>query len=158
MSYSNHSVQHIQFELKILENASVGIETGSILINDTGTGELLEQIDYTIEISYPKGRAYFDSLHGLNDLYPEWPSGYSQIEIYDAMKTLHKNGYQLVYEMENWTKNTQSQMNSHLLSPDLLSTVDIVVLQTPVLAYTDIEINALNYYLTQGGSILLLGD
>jgi len=157
LSFTNHSVQHVQFELKILENASVGLETGSILINDTGTGELLEQIDYAIEISYPKGRAYFDSLHGLNDLYPEWPSGYSQIEIYEAMKILHENGYQLVYEMENWTKNTQPQLKSHLLSLDLLSTVDIVVLQTPVLAYTDIEIEALKNYLAQGGSMLLLG-
>ncbi len=156
LSYTNHSVQHVQFEMKILENASIGLESGSILINDTNTGDLLEQIDYTINVTYPKGRAYFDSLHGLNDLYPEWPSGYSQIEIYNAMKVLHENGYQLVYEMENWTKNTQTQLKSHLLTPDLLSTMDIVVLQTPVLGYTELEINALEDFLEHGGSVLLL--
>lgn len=135
----------------------MGLETGTIFINDTGTGDLLEQIDYAINITYPKGRVYFDSLHGMNDLYPEWSSGYSQIEIYDAMNVLHKNGYQLVYEMENWTKSVQSQLTSRLLTPDLLSTVDIVVLQTPVVPYTNIEKNALEEFVINGGSILILG-
>ncbi len=157
LTYSNHSVQHLQFELKILENATIGMETGSILINDSGTGDLLEQIDYAVNITFPIGRVYFDSLHGLNDLYPEWPSGYSQIEIYDAMKILHNSGYKLVYEMENWTKTTQSQLKSRLLTQDLLSTMDIVVLQTPVLSYTDMELDALKYFLENNGSILLLG-
>ncbi|MBN2154919.1 MAG: S8 family serine peptidase [Candidatus Lokiarchaeota archaeon] len=157
VTFANHSVQHVQFEMKILENATSGMEFGSIWLNDSGTGILLEQIDYQVDIMYPIGKVYFDSLHGLNDIYPEWPSGYSQIEIYKAMKDLHANGYQLEYLMENWTINRQDQLTSRLLTPDLLSTFDIIVLQTPVIPYTDSEIDALHTYFDKGGSILILG-
>jgi len=156
-SFSTHSVQYVEFMFKIRENASMGLETGSIFLNDTGTGWILEQIDYTININYPKGRVYFDALHGMNDIYPKWSSGFSQIEIYHAMKTLHMNGYQLVYSMQNWTMDTQSQLISRLLTPDLLSTMDIVILQTPVIGYTNEEMVALKEFIEQGGSLLILG-
>lgn len=155
--FSNHSVKFVEIGLKISENASMGFKNSTILLKDAISDEILSEIEIIINVKYPKGRVFFDSFHGLNDFLPEWPMGYKQIDIYESMKFLHEIGYKLDYKMDNWVYGYESSTDGEILTPDKIMTADIVVLQTPILPYTDYEIDVLGDFVDQGGSILLLG-
>ncbi|MHA1727802.1 MAG: S8 family serine peptidase [Promethearchaeota archaeon] len=155
--FLNNSVDSINVGIKISENSSIGNKTAMILLQNSLDGSILEEIHICVEVIYPRGRIYFESFHGLNDLFPQWPTGFKQIDIYKAMKHLHDIGYKLDYKMDDWTFMYNSSNDAQIITPDKISLADVVVLQTPVLPYNDYEINVLKNYLNLGGSILILG-
>ncbi|MCP4763423.1 MAG: S8 family serine peptidase [archaeon] len=157
--FSNHSVEFFNLHIKVLENSTTGIKTGLILLNNTVTHTTEETINITIDVEYPKGRIYFESSHGLNDYSPlkQWSSGYIQIEIYESMKFLHNYGYKLDYLMDGWTYGYNSSTDAQIITQDKIELADIIILQTPVLPYTDYEIDILKEFVDNGGSILVLG-
>ncbi|MHA1871275.1 MAG: S8 family serine peptidase [Promethearchaeota archaeon] len=157
INFSNHSIRFMDLGIKVKDNATIGEKSIIVNITDANNGNLLDTINITLDIKYPKGSIYFDSFHGLNDMYPEWITGYMQLDLYQSMKVLHNNGYRLKYQMQNWTFNYNYSSDAQIITPDKLFDNDIVVLQTPIIPYNDYELNALGEFVNAGGSILLLG-
>ncbi|MBD3350860.1 MAG: S8 family serine peptidase [Candidatus Lokiarchaeota archaeon] len=157
LAFSNHSIEFLDIGIKILENSTIGLKSGLIYINKSGSDAIYDTINVTVDVAYPKGRIYFDSFHGLNDFFPSWSTGYMQIDIYDAMKSMLESGYKLDYSMANWSYEYNQWTDAELITPDKISLADIVVLQTPVIPYSDYEIEILSDYINSGGSILVLG-
>ncbi|MHA1340332.1 MAG: S8 family serine peptidase [Promethearchaeota archaeon] len=157
LNFSNHSAEFFQLRVKILENASIGEKTGIIYINKTGSNQIFDTINITINVRFPRGRILFDNFHGLNDWFPAWPSGLNQLDAYQAMKNLHDLGFKLDYYMKYWSYDYDPYKDAQLLTADRLNLADIVVLQTPILPYTPMEINNLKEFIDMGGSIIILG-
>ena len=153
-----HDIISIPLKIKIQQNASVGARKGYLKVKDVNTGDIYDEILIEIVIAFPKGKILFDSYHGLNDI-NQLPSflGLSQIDLYHSMYDLYKMNYSLRYSMEDWTTNYSPWKDSEIISPKSLSEIDLLVLQTPILPYSEYEIDAIFDYFTNGGSILFLG-
>ena len=153
-----HDIISIPLKIKIQQNASVGTRKGYLKVKNANTGEIYDEILIEITVAFPKGKILFDSYHGLNDI-NQLPSSLSlsQIDLYHSMYDLYKLNYSLRYSMEDWTSNYSPWKDSEIISPQILSEIDILVLQTPILPYSEYEIDAIINYFNKGCSILFLG-
>jgi uncharacterized membrane protein len=59
--------------------------------------------------------------------------------------------------MQYWSYGYDQWNDGSIITPDVISLADIVVLQTPIIPYSDYEIQCLVEYVNNGGSILILG-
>ncbi len=153
-----HDIISIPLKIKIQPNASVGTRKGYFKVKNANTGEIYDEILIEITVAFPKGKILFDSYHGLND-FSQIPSSLSlsQIDLYHSMYDLYNLNYSLRYSMEDWTTNYSPWKDSEIISPQSLSEIDILILQTPILPYSGYEIDAIFNYFENGGSILFLG-
>jgi serine protease AprX len=155
---TTNNIISIPLKIRIQPNASVGTRKGYLKVKNAKTGELYDEILIEITVAFPKGKILFDSYHGLNDV-NQLPSSLrlSQIDLYHSMYDLYKLNYSLRYSMEDWTTNYSPWKDGEIISPQSLSEIDILVLQTPILPYSEYEIDAIINYFNNGGSILFLG-
>ncbi len=154
-----YNIISIPLKIKIQQNASVGTRKGYLLVKNANNGEeIYDNISIEITVAFPKAKILFDSYHGLND-FNQIPSSLSlsQIDLYHSMYDLYKLNYSLSYSMEDWTTNYSPWKDSEIISPQSLSEIDILVLQTPILPYSEYEVDAIINYFKNGGSILFLG-
>ncbi len=155
---NDHDIISIPLKIKIQQNASVGTRKGYFKVKNANTGELYDEILIEITVAFPKGKILFESYHGLNDINKLPPFlGLSQINLYHSMYDLYRLNYSLRYSMEDWTTNYSPWKDSEIISPQSLSEIDILVLQTPILPYSEYEIDTIIRYFKNGGSILFLG-
>ncbi|MHA1678849.1 MAG: S8 family serine peptidase, partial [Promethearchaeota archaeon] len=144
--------------ISIQYNASLGTRKGNILIKDTISGDYYDNIPIEITVAFPRGKILFDSYHGLNDFNQLNSNlGFSQIDLYHSMYDLYQLNYSLDYTMENWSLDYSPWEDGEIISPQRLSEIDLLVLQTPILPYSNFEINTIANYYNNGGSILFLG-
>jgi subtilisin family serine protease len=128
-----------------------------INITNAETNEILDQIPINLTIAYPNGKIYFESYHGLTDMYPQRYLDIVQIDLYHAMYDLMQLNYQLDYRMQNWTPQYDANKDAELITPKALEGTQILVLTTPRIPFTAQEILDIKEYYDQGGSILFLG-
>lgn len=142
---------------KILFNASLGSYCGDLIVKDSTSQKILDQIPINITVKNPKGKILFDAYHGLNDKYPSNLASFSQIDLYFLMKTLQIENYQTIFTMEKWTPYYNFSNDGEVLNAQTLTDIDILVLQTPIIPYSQYEIESISNYYHSGGSILFLG-
>ncbi len=150
-------IVNVPIYARILYNATPGYYSGNILVKNAITGTLLDQIESNIIIKTPKAKVYFDSYHGLNDFYPSNFSTFSQIDLYHLFSLLNSQNYQVAFNMEHWTPFYNASLNSPILTSEILSNIDILVLQAPIIPYNRYEIQEITNFYNEGGSILFLG-
>ncbi|MHA2121771.1 MAG: hypothetical protein ACW990_11255, partial [Promethearchaeota archaeon] len=61
------------------------------------------------------------------------------------------------YDMEYWTPDYNKNTDNSILTTERLAKYDIIVLQSPVLPYSPVEMDNLEFYFENGGSVLFLG-
>jgi len=157
LGIDNHGIINVPVFFQIQFNASEGIFDGSITIRDSLSNQILDEIAVNISVKYPKGKIYFDSYHGLNDGMYSGINSFDQIEMYNLFQTLLSENYQVIYNMENWKANYISSVDASIISREILSDIEILVLQTPIIPYSSYEIQAISDFYHSGGSILFLG-
>lgn len=154
---STNKVICIPIYARIGYNATPGNYLGEIAIKNSDTKTILDKIEFNIKIKIPKAKIFFDSYHGLNDFFPSNFSSFSQIEIYHMLYQLSSQDYQCIFNMEHWTPFYNASVNAPILTGEILSNIDILVLQTPIIPYSSYEIQEITNFYNQGGSILFLG-
>ena len=91
-------------------------------------------------------------------LFPAFPViSFYQMGFYEAMKDLAELNISIDYNMEYWTPDYNKNTDNSILTEERLASYDIVVLQTPVLPYSPLEITNIKNYFDNGGSLLFLG-
>jgi Subtilase family len=156
-TFDTNNLISLPMEILIKFNANIGQRSGNIIVKDKITGDILDSIPFRITVRNPIGKVYFDSYHGLNDYYPSETLSFNQIDLYHVMHDLSNLGYQLIYRMNNWTPHFSAITDANIISYQALSDVDILVLQTPILPYSDYEIKVIQDFYNNGGSVLFLG-
>lgn len=124
-------------------------------INMTSGGVVYDSANISLEIRLPEYKILMDSFHGLNDMYPESSSSY-QIAYADAMRDIAEMNISIDYSMERWTPDYNRDDNT-ILTEEKLGQYDLIVLQNPVLPYSDVELTNITSYFNNGGNILILG-
>ncbi|WP_457556674.1 S8 family peptidase [Candidatus Harpocratesius sp.] len=157
VSSLHEKVISIPIYAKILYNAIPGTYFGNFTIKDSESGMILDQIFFNISVEIPKAKIFFDSYHGLNDFFPNNISTYSQIDLYHLFYLLYSQGFQVIFNMEHWTPFYNASKDSPILSSEILSNIDILVLQRPVIPFSSYEIKEISNFYRKGGSILFLG-
>ncbi len=157
LGIDNHGIIDIPIFFKIRFNASEGNFDGNISIYDSLTSHILDEIAVNISVKYPKGKIYFDSYHGLNDGLSSNINSFNQIEMYALFQTLISENFQVLYNMQNWSPYYNSSVDASIISREILSDIEILVLQTPIIPYSSYEIQAISDFYHSGGSILFLG-
>ncbi|MHA1719571.1 MAG: S8 family peptidase [Promethearchaeota archaeon] len=156
-STGQHSIFSIPLEIEILPTAPIGNHIGYLSIVNEDDQTILDEVIVNITVANPKGKILFESFHGFQDVYPKNPASFSQIDLYPAFYDLYQLNYSLVYAMDNWTVDYSHQTNATLINPQKLAGVDLIVLQTPILPYSEYEVGILKEFYDEGGSILFLG-
>ena len=140
-------------------NATSHSEVGFFNLTNANTGIIYDSIPLALNITIPQGKIYFDSYHGFNDLNPQeaLTSGFSQIELYQAMYDMMNWNYSLDFAMDGWTTGYNSSTDASIINPSNLFDKDLLVLQTPILPYSSYEMGIITQFFDNGGSILYLG-
>ncbi|WP_371801978.1 S8 family serine peptidase [Candidatus Lokiarchaeum ossiferum] len=156
-SLDYHGIISFPLEIHIKNSAVAGNRLGTVNITDRISNRILDSVLINISIAIPKQKIYFESFHGLNDLYPSESPIYSQIQLYNMMYDLSHQNYSISYKMQNWTSGYFSSSDAEILSPRSLADIDLLILQTPILAYSEFERTTIVNFFNRGGSILFLG-
>jgi hypothetical protein len=152
--FSGSGISFLELAIKINQDALPGIR--NFQVNLTVGGELYDSVDFELEIRLPEYRILMESYHGLNDWFPEISKFY-QIGFYEAMADLSELNISIDYTMEFWTPDYNKDLNNSILTEERLDQYDIIFLQSPILPYSNLEINNLKNYFNNGGNIFFLG-
>ncbi len=152
--YSEIGVSFLELDIEITDDALPG--TRNFQINLTVDGELYDTVNVGLNIRIPEFKILMESYHGLNDWFPEISKFY-QMGFYEAMADLTKRNVSIDYNMEYWTPDYNKNFNNSILTEERLAQYDLVVLQSPILPYSTLEINNLKDYFENGGNLFFLG-
>ncbi|MHA1803176.1 MAG: S8 family peptidase, partial [Promethearchaeota archaeon] len=155
LSFSDAGTQFFTLKIKINDDAKPGIRNFQIKLTNPSGSVTYDTASVTLEIRLPEYKILMDSYHGLNDWYPA--VSFYQMGFYDAMKYMSLKNIFIDYQMEYWSPNYNPDVNNSILTQERLSQYDLIILQTPILPYSPLEIENLKNYFNQGGSILFLG-
>ncbi|MHA1987182.1 MAG: S8 family serine peptidase [Promethearchaeota archaeon] len=143
----------IELDIEVDKDAIPGIR--DIQINLTSGGQLYDTVDIQLDIRLPEYRMLMESYHGLNDWYPE--ISYNQIGFYEAMSDIYDMNISVDYDMEYWTPDYNKATDNSILTEERLAQYDLVLLQTPILPYSPLEVNNLKDYIDNGGNLMFFG-
>lgn len=153
INFPDSGVGFIELDIEINKNAIPGPR--QIQLNLTASGEIYDMIDISLEIELPEYSILMESYHGLNDWFPEF--SFRQIGFYEAMSDISDLNISIDYGMEYWTPDYDKDINNSILMEEKLYQYDLIVLQTPILPFSPIEISNIRNYFEKGGNILFLG-
>jgi len=152
-NFSSAGEMVISLGIKIEQNASIGIRT--FMLNITGGPTLFDSIEVTIDVRLPDYKILMESYHGLNDWFPAF--SYYQVDFYNAMKEMMNLNISIDYGAQYWTPYYDKSADNSILTEERVSQYDLIVLQTPILPYSSLEMENLKNYYDNGGNILFLG-
>jgi len=152
-NFSSAGEMIISLDIRIEQNASPGIRT--FTLNITGGPTLFDSIEVTIDVRLPDYKILMESYHGLNDWFPAF--SYYQMDFYNAMKEITNLNISIDYGAQYWTPYYDKSADNSILTEERVSQYDLIVLQTPILPYSPLEMENLKNYYNNGGNILLLG-
>ncbi|MHA1642600.1 MAG: S8 family serine peptidase [Promethearchaeota archaeon] len=153
LNFTRDGVKFVALDVEILPRAKPGHYQFSLNIS-SGT-RLYDTVNISFDVKLPEYKILFDSFHGLNDWFPDMT--FYQIDFYDAMKDIANLNISMDYHGEYWTPYYNKDTDNSILTEELLSQYDLIILQTPVLPYSPLEIKNLKTYFDNGGNILFLG-
>ncbi|MHA1931927.1 MAG: S8 family serine peptidase [Promethearchaeota archaeon] len=151
--FSDSGIDFLEFDIEIDKDAIPG--TRDINLNLTEGGTIYDTIDIHLDIVLPEYRILMESFHGLNDWFPE--ISFNQIGFYEFMSDIYDLNISIDYNMEYWTPDYNKDAGNSILTEERLAQYDLVLLQTPVLPYSPIEVNNLKNYFDNGGNLLFFG-
>jgi len=153
--FSEAGLGYVELNIQIDKDAFPGVR--NFQINLTVGGQVYDTAEITLDIRLPEYRILMESFHGLNDWFPDPFYSFYQIGFYDAMGDLSELNISIDYGMEYWTPDYNKDLDNSILTEERLAQYDLVLLQTPILPYSPLEINNLENYFDKGGNLLFLG-
>ncbi|MFX0057605.1 MAG: S8 family serine peptidase [Candidatus Heimdallarchaeota archaeon] len=153
ISFSDAGINFVNLDIEINSDAEPGPR--NFQLNLTQDMNLLDNVDISVVVKLPEYKILMDSYHGLNDWFPEY--SFYQADFYDAMKDISNLNISIDYKAEFWSPNYDAHTDNSLLTEEGLAQYDLVVLQSPLLPYSPIEISNIKNYYDNGGNILFLG-
>jgi hypothetical protein len=153
INFPTSGIDFVELGIKVDMDALPGIR--SFQINLTVGGQIYDVVDIQLEIRIPEHRILLDSFHGLNDWFPE--ISFNQMGFYEAMKDIADLNISIDYGMEYWTPDYNKNTDNSILTEERLAKYNLVVLQSPILPYSPVEMDNLELHFNNGGSILFLG-
>ncbi len=155
ITFFEAGISFVELNIQIDKDAFPGVR--NFQINLTVGSQVYDTSEITLEIRLPEYRILMESFHGLNDWFPEPFYSFYQIGFYEAMEDLSELNISIDYDMEYWTPDYNKNLNNSILTEEKLAQYDLVLLQTPILPYSPLEINNLENYFDNGGNLLFLG-
>ncbi|MFX0070403.1 MAG: S8 family serine peptidase, partial [Candidatus Hermodarchaeota archaeon] len=153
ITFTNSGIHFIELDIKIRKVATPGLR--NFQLNLTSGSEIYDIVNVSLNIRLPEYRILMESYHGLNDWYPEF--SFYQMGFYEAMDDLTYLNISIDYDMEYWTPDYNKDTNNSILTEERLAQYDLIMLQNPVLPYSNLEIQNLKNYFNDGGNLLFLG-
>ncbi len=156
-SFESSGLISIPIKFSILYNSTIGTKNGFIQVISNENGIILDEIPIKISVAFPKSEIFVDTYHSFTDSVQFMNYNYANYEMYHAIYDLYENNYSVDLNMEQWNQGYNATKDAEILNIPLLSKYDTVILQAPIIPYTELEIDALTWFYNQGGSILLMG-
>ncbi|MEM2109395.1 MAG: S8 family serine peptidase [Candidatus Odinarchaeota archaeon] len=129
----------IFLKIELPLNTTPGFYTGRIEVFNSSSGLSLHNITVSLQVAVPLARIYFDALH--NSDYDDTP-----LRNYRGfINTLMSDGYAVNYGL-------------NLLTYEFVKNFDLIILSDIEIQLLPFEIEALQKYVSEGGSLLILGS
>lgn len=154
LTYADAGVDFLTLDIKINHDASPGLYSFQVNLTRQSDGLVSSSLNISLGIRLPEYKVLMESYHGLNDMFPE--ISFYQMDFYEAMSAMAMMNISVDYLGEYWTPNYDDDTNS-ILTEEKLGQYDLVVLQTPVLPFSPLEMVNLKQFFNNGGDILFLG-
>jgi len=151
--FSESGIGFIELDIEVSKDAIPGVR--DIQLNLTNGGQINDTVDIHLDIRLPEYRMLMESFHGLNDWFPE--ISFYQLGFYEAMSDIYDMNISIDYNMEYWTPDYNKDTENSILTEERLAQYDLVLLQTPILPYSPLEVKNLNDYFVNGGNLLFFG-
>ncbi len=151
--FTDSGIGFVEIDIQI-HNTAVP-DNRSFQLNLTKDGQVYDTVDITLEIRLPEYKVLMESYHGLNDWFPS--KSFYQMGFYEAISDLVNWNLSVDYLMEYWTPDYNTDYNNSILTEERLAQYDLIILQSPILPYSPLEIDNLVNYFENGGNILFLG-
>lgn len=117
----------------------LGTYSGRIEVLNATDGVSLHNISISFTVELPRGRVYFDRLHN-----------------YDFEDSPYYNYLTFIQEMGDYGYDVD--VNERLITYESLKNYDILMLPDIELDFTESEISAVHQFVSEGGSLLVLGS
>jgi hypothetical protein len=153
LNFSKSGISFIELDIELDKDVIPGVR--DIQLNLTNGGQINDTIDIHLDIRLPEYRMLMESFHGLNDCFPE--ISFNQLGFYEAMSDIYDMNISIDYNMEYWTPDYNRDTDNSILTEERLAQYDLVLLQTPILPYSPLEVNNLKNYFDKGGNLLFFG-
>jgi len=151
--FSESGIYFLELDIEVDKDANPGVR--DFQLNLTKGGQIYDTIDIHLDIKLPEYSILMESFHGLNDWFPE--ISYSQIGFYEIMSDIYDMNISIDYSMEYWTPDYNKDTKNSILTEERLAQYDMILLQTPVLPYSPLEMLNLKNYFDNGGNLLFFG-
>ena len=153
VSSTGNGVRFVTINITISKDCSPGIKTFQVDLKKGGT--IYDSVYISFEVKLPENKILMESYHGTTDWFPSL--SYSQIGYYEAMIDMAGLNNSIDYQMDYWTPDYNSTTDATILTEEKLAQYDLLVLQTPFIPFSPLEINNVEQYFNNGGNILFLG-
>jgi subtilisin family serine protease len=153
VSSTGNGVRFGTIDIRISKDCYPGIKTFQVDLKKGGT--IYDSVYISFEVKLPENKILMESYHGTTDWFPSL--SYSQIGYYEAMIDMAGLNNSIDYQMDYWTPDYNSTTDATILTEEKLAQYDLLVLQTPFLPFSPLEINNVEQYFNNGGNILFLG-
>lgn len=153
VEFTDAGVDFVSIDLEIEQDALPG--TYEFELRLSGNTEIYDVAKISLTVKLPEFKVLMESFHGLNDMFPE--VSYNQLAFYDMIKQIRGRDIDVDYYMDYWTPDHNSTGDGYILTLERLSQYDLLVLQAPVLPFSNVELEAISTYYSEGGKILFLG-
>lgn len=157
VSFERNGLISFPVFLEIYQNCTIGNKYTTLFLLEETTNRILDEISIEIKVCTPKSNIYIDSFHCMSDSQNFSHYSFSQYEMYHFISDLYENNYSVDFFMDGLTPDYNSFEDAEILNLQLLSKYDTVILQSPILPYLDLEIEALKNFHSNGGNIVFLG-
>jgi hypothetical protein len=151
--FSEPGTEFLELDIEVDRDAIPDIK--NIQLNLSIGGKIYDTVDIHLDIAIPEYRILMESFHGLNDWFPDF--SFNQMGFYEAMRDIYDLNISIDYGMEYWTPDYNKDTDNSILTEERLAQYDLVLLQTPVLPYSPLEISNLKNYFNNGGNLLFFG-
>jgi subtilisin family serine protease len=151
--FSESGTDFIELDIEIDKDAILGVR--DIQLNLSIGGKLYDTVDIHLDVILPEYRILMESFHGLNDWFPE--ISFNQMGFYEAMSDIYDLNISIDYDMEYWTPDYNRDTDNSILTEVRLAQYDLILLQTPILPYSPLEVMNLKNYFDNGGNLLFFG-
>ncbi|MFX1574368.1 MAG: S8 family serine peptidase [Promethearchaeota archaeon] len=153
IDFTEGGIDLIELDIAIKNIAKAGLR--NFELNISSDGQIYDRVDIKLDIHLPEYRVLMESYHGVNDWFPDF--SFNQMGFFEAMNDLAEMNISIDYQMEHWTPDYNKYTNNSILTEEKLAQYDIVILQTPILPFSPLEINNLRNYFDNGGNLIFLG-
>jgi subtilisin family serine protease len=153
INFTEPGTGFIELDIEVKKDAIPGVR--DIQLNLTIGVKIYDTVNIHLDIRLPEYRMLMESFHGLNDWFPD--VSFNQMGFYEVMSDIYDLNISIDYQMEYWTPDYNKDTDNSILTEEKLAQYDLILLQTPVLPYSPLEVINLKNYFDNGGNLLFFG-